>query len=365
MSTLAHISDRFDPRARSDADEIARALDENLSGTGPAVTRYEAALAKAFGADEAVTASSGSSAVMVALAALGLQPGDEVILTPTCPLCTVYPIMALRLVPVFCDTLPDSFSLDLEMAERLITPNTRAIIDIPMWGYPVAADATAAFADRHGLPYVLDLAHGHAIELKGRFLWTYAQIATFSTHASKIMVTGEGGFLLTNNADLAEQARLYARFGNLGGVHFGMNHKIGGLQAALGLARLPRLFDDILQRRNTMTAIASRLDNPLLAPLPIVEGGQPNGLSLLVRELAGNGKSLVDHMDACGVPSDILEYGCRPLYQFPILAQYARSCPNAEALLGSIATIPVHPGIARPEVEQIVSALNSYHGGSI
>lgn len=364
MIASARISDRFDPRANGEADQLAAALNENLSGTGPAVVRYEAALAKKFGVDEAITASSGSSAVMVALAALGLEPGDEVILTPTCPLCTVYPILALRLVPVFCDTRKDSFSLDLAMAKRLVSKKTRVIMDIPMWGYPIAADETAAFAADHHLPFVLDLAHGHGIKLKDKWLWDYADVATFSTHSSKIMVTGEGGYILTNQPDVAEKAKLYARFGNLDGVHFGMNHKLGGLQAALGLTRLQRLFDDIDTRRQTMASISARLDNPRLEALPILPGGAPNGLSLLVRELSGRGAALISYLDSYGIPSDISRYDCKPLYKFPILSKYGRECPNAERLLASLTTIPLHPDLSNAEVDRIIAALASYPGAA-
>ena len=360
MNAIEPISDRFDPQGTADSRELAAALAGGLSGTSEICMRYEQALAAWFGAKHAVTLSSGSSAVMTALAAFDLQPGDEVMLTPTAPLCTVYPLLALRLVPVFCDTEPSSFSIDLQAAERAITDRTRAIIDIPMWGYPVPADAVASFASRHGIRFLLDLAHGHGVELHGRPLSSFGEIGTFSTHASKILSTGEGGFLLTEDPALAEAACLYSRFGYLNGSDFGMNHKLGGLQAALGVSRLQRLHADIATRRRNVAHLSRALENVHLAPFPVCEGGESNGFTFIVSSRNGDGQGLVEHMEGHGVPSDIRKYRCRALYESPLLAPYARSCPNAEHTLGSITTIPVHPDIGDTDTARIVEALNSY-----
>jgi len=352
------VPDRFDPRVPADAREVTRALAGDLSGDGEPVHRYETALAAWFGAEHALSTASGYAAIVVALAALGLAPGDEVILAPTCPLCTVYALTTLGVVPVFCDTRPDDFSIDLGHADRLIGPRTRAILEVPMWGHPVPADAVAAFARSRGLAFVMDLALAHAVELDGKLAWRHADVAVFSTHASKTLPTGEGGFLLTDDGGIAEAARRYRHYGDRPS---GMNYRLGGLQAALGLARLPLLAAHLRHRRAVMDALATTLaDHPRLEALPVIPGGTPSGVKMIVREKSGNGTALNAHLARHGVPSDIRLYACRPLYEFPILADRRADCPNATRLLSSIATLPVHPDIDRDRRDRIAKALATY-----
>lgn len=351
------VPDRFDPTSPADAEMIARALARDLSGAGETVLLYEAALSHWYDAAEAIAVSSGFAAVLTALLALGLTAGDEVLLTPTCPLCTVYALTAIGVVPVFCDTQPDGFSISLDAAQAALGPRTRAIIDIPMWGYPVHATEVAGFARTHGLAYMLDLALGHGTMLGDGHIWRHADIATFSTHASKVLVTGEGGFVLTDRADLAERLRL-ARF--QGG---GSNFRLAGLQAGLGLARLPHLAGQIARRRAVMATIADGLDHPEIEPFPLPTGGVPTGVKMLVRHRNGAGAALNYQLDRHGVPSDILIYNCRPLYDFPILEERQANCPNAVQLLQSIATLPVHPDISAAHVERMLDALNSLPRG--
>jgi dTDP-4-amino-4,6-dideoxygalactose transaminase len=349
------VPDRFDPTSPADAEMIARALSRPLSGASTTVRQYEAALAHWFDAPQAISVSSGYAAVLTALLGLGLAPGDEVLLTPTCPLCTVYALLAIGVRPVFCDTRPDDFSLDLLSASKALGPRTRAIIDIPMWGYPVQADESAAFARAHGLRYVLDLALAYGVELNGKGIWSNADLAVFSTHSSKVLVTGEGGFVLTASEELAEQVR-HARGG---AGRAGANFRLSGLQAALGLARLPMLQKHISDRRANMDAITTGLAHPDIEPLPVCQGGTAGGVKMLVRHRRGDGAALNSHLQASGVPSDILTYRCRPLYHFPVLSSAQADCPNATALLSSIATLPVHPDIEPGHIQRMLHALNT------
>jgi len=354
------ISDRFDPSSLDDASMLMVALSDGLSGSSNTVLAYESALTQWFRADNAVSVSSGYAAVLIALLALELHAGDEVLLTPTCPLCTVYALTALGVNPVFCDTEPDCFSIDLNDARSKITSRTRAVLEIPMWGYPVPAKEVAAFAHSSGLPLVLDLALGHGTELDGELIWRYADIATFSTHSSKIFVTGEGGFVLTQNAKLASALRRVRHYGSDRG---GNNYRLAAPQAALGRARLPMLEGQIRHRRACMREIEQRLDNPRLSVFAPTPGGLPCGVKLLIKERDGRGRELNQHLHRCGVPSDVKIYRCRPLYEFPVLADQRADCPNARRLLSSIATLPVHPGIGPDERAFMTAALNSYQGG--
>lgn len=354
------ITDEFDPRVEDERFVLADALAHGISGRSDVVRRYELALAHQFGAAHAISVSSGFGALVVALSALGLKPGDKVLLTPTCPICTVYALTFLRLVPVFCDTRPNDFGADLDHARALLDEHVAAMIEIPMWGYPVDARATRAFCDAKGIPLIMDIALAHMARLDGRLLAAYGDLATFSTHWSKNFVTGEGGCVLTDDPRLAARARAFSYPDDETAAEPGLNYAMAGLQAALGLARLSRLDADIARRHETMALLLRELDNPFLEPLPVVPGGETGGTKLLLREVSGDNRALLAHMDRLQVPSDILKYRCRALYEFPVLGAFRSACPNAEALLASITTIPLHPDLSRRQVEHIVGSLNAY-----
>lgn len=328
-----------------DAGCLVAALGEAISGNSRLVGAYEKASAEHFGAAHAVAVSSGSAAVMAALAGLGLRRGGEVIVSPLAPLCTVYPVMALGLAPVFCDTNPWDFGLSLDDFRAVLSKDTVAVLDVPMWGYPIPSDRVRDACDRHGLPLILDLAHGHSIRLHGRDLSTYGLAATFSTHEGKILSTGEGGLVLTNDAALARSVRDFTRFGDLDGVTFGINLKMSGLQAALGERRMRAFERDLAERKRKARLFFDRLDSPVVRPWPECEGGEANSYAILVEILGSAPRAVIEALGAAGVPSDKLKYPCQTLYRFEGLRHLARPCPNAEALIERLSTVPVHPDL--------------------
>jgi dTDP-4-amino-4,6-dideoxygalactose transaminase len=354
----ATVSDKYRDAREEDVALVCATLEGSLSGTSEAVGLYEEALAEWFEARHAVALSSGTAAISVALFAAGVSAGDEVLLAPTSPLCTVYPVLAAGAVPVFCDTRSDNFGLDPASIAERASPRARAILEVPMWGYPTPAVELRELARAMGVPLIFDLAHAHGTTLGGAHLSRHADVSCFSTHDRKPLSTGEGGFVLTDDGELAERARSFSRFGHLGGVEFGLNYKLGALQASLGRSRLRRLGDQIKARRSNAREIVAQLANPRVAELPIVPGGDPNYYALLLRLGYGDNRAFLAFLDRSGVPSDILRYGGKCLYDFPAVSAFRRPCPQAEALLGSITTIPVHPAVDRRQLDHIVALLN-------
>jgi dTDP-4-amino-4,6-dideoxygalactose transaminase len=337
---------------------LIEALGEGLSGTGRLVAAYESATAEQFGAAHAIAVASGSAAVLAALAGLRLPRGGKVVVSPLAPLCTVYPIMALGLEPVFCDTNAADFGLCVPDLERILTPEIAAVVEVPMWGYPVPADEVAAVCARRGVPYVLDLAHGHRIRLHGRDLSRYGLLATFSTHEGKILSTGEGGMVLTDDAALAQAVRSYTRFGDLDGRSFGINLKLSGVQAALGARRMRGFARDLAERRRKAELFFAHLDSEQVTPWPICPGGEPNYYAILVEVRGAAPHAVIEAIGAAGVPSDKLKYPCQVLYRFELLEPHARPCPNAEALIARLSTVPVHPDLEDGELIEMARIIN-------
>ena len=357
---LRTVPDPYAHRHDEDPRYFERALQTGLSGTADIVGEYERALAAHFGSAHAIAVSSGCAAVMAALRAFDWTPGQRVIVTPTAPICTVLPLLDAGLVPVFCDVARDSFGFDQADLDALIDADTCAVIEVPMWGYPVAADATRALATRRGVALIMDLAHAYQTRLHGRKLPAYGDVACFSTHDGKYMSTGEGGSVITDDAAAAARIRAYTRFGNLEGKTLGVNLKLNGLQAALGLARVPALDRDREIRLRNRETLLGLLDNPHFRELPLCAGGEASGYALLLQAVGHDGRELVRYQVAHGVPSDIDKYDNTPLYRYPLLTGYARECPNATALLRSLTTVPLHPDLSRDDLEYIAAVLNAY-----
>ncbi|MEE4332548.1 DegT/DnrJ/EryC1/StrS family aminotransferase [Pseudomonas alliivorans] len=343
-----------------DLRELERALYSGLTGTSPVVEEYEAALATLYGVRNVIAVSSGAASVTAALAGVDFQPGDEVIVAPTGPICTVLPILSLGLVPVFCDVAPDSFGLDPQDLRRCISKRTCAVIEVPMWGYPIRSDETWAFAKDVGVTLIQDLAHAHMTRLEGTWLARHGDISCFSTHDCKFISTGEGGFVMTDDDQRASRIRAYTRFGNLTGEKLGINLKLGGLQAALGLARSRNLVKHRERRLDNRTQLLGLLNNPAFRELPLVRHGETNGYSLLLQSVGHDGRQLVHYQQRHGIESDIGKYDNQPLYQMPILTRYHRDCPNAARLLRSLTTVPLHPSLTDDDLHYMAKVLNDY-----
>lgn len=356
----AKIADVYEHRSIGDAQYLQMALESGLSGTSSIVDSYERKIASFYQVPYATAVSSGAAAVSVALAGVDWERGDEVIVPPSCPICTVLPILERGLRPVFCDVRRDQFGLDPELVKRTISARTRAIIEVPMWGYPTSIDELQLMAKSNGLPLILDLAHCHASRLKGQWLAQFGDIACFSTHDCKYLSTGEGGFVLTSSKDRAEKMRSYTRFGDLDGKQVGLNYKLGGLQAAIGLARFDELKQQLTIRLINHRRLMTRISNPHVRELPIVAGGEINGYALLLQAVKSDGRHLVEYLVEHGIPSDIHKYDNKPLYEYPILSGFRRSCQNAAELLRSLTTVPLHPGLSEEQLTYMADVINDY-----
>ena len=358
-TTKKTIIDIYSNYDNNDVIVLKKAMKNGLSGTSSTVKKYEEELGSYFNAKYCISTSSGTSAIILALHALNIKPGDLILIAPTCPLCTIYPILASGASIILCDTQKDNFSINLDDASSIINKKVKAIIDVPMWGYPTPADQLRVFSMNYNIPLVFDLAHCHGTRYKSKNLSEFCDIACFSTHERKVLSTGEGGFMLTNIAKYFESALSYSRFGHLKGYKYGLNFKLSSLQAAIGLNRLMSLDDNLKIRKANSDYIINNIKNKKVGFFNIVDNGIPNYYSLLVR-INGNANRFIRFMNNYGIPSDIKRFRCKVLYKYPILKKFYRECPNAEILLNTITTIPVHPGLRRYDLNYIIKKINNF-----
>ncbi len=261
---------------RFGSEELAYVKEVLDSGFGSATmggmnARLEAAFAEKFGVKHAITHNSGTSTLHSCLAAAGVGPGDEVIVPSLGVMSTVYVVMQQYAVPVFCDVDPDTFVMDAKDVEKRITPYTKAIIPVALYGVPCDMDPIMELAEKHNLTVIEDNAQCFLGYYKGRLAGTIGHMASFSFEQTKHMTTGDGGIVITDNDTFALNVR---KFHGLGyslikagddriRMHkdvyqnpnfqrhdgFGYNYRLSEFSAAIGLAQLARLDDYVAIRR--------------------------------------------------------------------------------------------------------------------
>jgi len=263
---------------REEEAAVAEVLRSGWLSQGPRVAEFERAFADYVGAEHAVAVSSCTTALHLALLALGIRSGDEVICPSFSFIASANCIVHAGGRPVFVDIDPDTYNLDPQRIEEAITPQTRAVLAVHQIGLPAALDEILSIAERHGLPVVEDAACAIGSEYHGRRVGApHSVMACFSFHPRKILTTGEGGMITTANADLAARLRglrqhamslsdaarhtarqvVFERYDEVG-----YNYRMTDLQAAIGLVQLGRL-DGLLARRRYLADRYSKGIRPL------------------------------------------------------------------------------------------------------
>jgi len=347
---------------------LAECIDTGwISSEGPFVKRFEEEFAARAGRKHCIAVTNGTAAIDAAVEALGIGPGDEVILPTFTIISCLMQIVRSGATPVLVDSDPLTWNMDVSQIEAKITPRTKAIMVVHIYGLPVDMDPVLALCQRYGLKLIEDAAEMIGQTYRGKPCGSFGDISTVSFYPNKHITTGEGGMILTDDDDLAEQCRELRNLCFKPGKRFvherlGWNLRITNLQAALGVAQLERL-DEFLDKKRWI----GRLYNELLADLQGVQ------LPLTQTEYAENiywvyGLVLDDSVefDPEGAMRRLakLGVGCRPfffpMHQQPVLREMglfeAESYPISEQLYQRGFYIP--SGLALTE-EQILNVSDS------
>jgi perosamine synthetase len=253
------MSDNFIPISKPyigarEKELVLEALDSGwVSSIGKYIDQFEAGFARYCGTEYALAVSNGTTGLHLALAALGLQPGDEVIVPDLTFVATANAVAYTGATPVLADIDPDTLCIDPASVKSLITERTRAIMPVHLYGHPSDMDALNEIGTAHGIDIIEDAAEAHGAEYKGRRVGGLGKCGVFSFYGNKVITTGEGGMLTTNDREFylrAKRLRDHAMSPQRRYFHEerGFNYRITNLQAALGVAQLERI-DDFLDRR--------------------------------------------------------------------------------------------------------------------
>jgi len=251
-------------------------LSGNLSRVGGRmVPEFECEFARMYGAPHAVASTSGTTAIHVAIGAIDPEPCDEIITTPISDMGTVIPILASNCIPIFADVDPETGNLTAETIAAKITPKTRAVIVVHLFGRPAVIPPILELLRDRGIALVEDCAQAHLAEYQGKMVGTYGDFGCFSLQQSKQITCGDGGLTLVNRPELAERAQLFAdkgwaRGGGRNHQFLGWNYRMTELQGAVALAQLRRLPELIRGRRTAadqLTKLLSQVKGVVLPPL--------------------------------------------------------------------------------------------------
>ena len=385
---------------------IREVLDSGFgSGTsGSMNNRFESAFAEACGAKYAVTFNSGTSTLHAALDAVGVEYGDEVITAPLTVISNLDVILAQNAIPVFADIDPDTLNIDPEDVARKITPRTKAIMPISLYGLSCDLDPLMELGRKHGIPVINDAAEAFGTLYKGRRIAEIADITSYSTENSKHITTGDGGIVVTNDETLASKMR---KFGSLGYAAmkstdgrirnnkdifqnpnykrhdaFGYNYRMPEVAAALGLAQTERMdwFLDVRYRISQMYLEAAKEASDYLIPQKVPDGYHNSYWTVVFRyeredvswqdfrykftEFGGDGIyaawALLYHETI--MTTGAWKRRCPPLYNdldFPVEG----TCPNAEMVQPKLMQFVNNYGSleeAEPKVEALLKTIRHF-----
>jgi len=253
-----------------------------ISSSGRFIGEFESGWATYCGRRHGVAVSNGSTALQVAVAALGLEPGDEVIMPTFTIVSCAAAVLAAGAVPVLVDSDPELWTMDVTQLESRLTSRTRAVMPVHIYGHPVDMDPVLEFVERHGLALIEDAAEAHGAEyLSGRDgpspEWRrcgcFGELSCFSFYANKLVTTGEGGMVVTDDDELADRLRSLRNLCFQPGRRFyheslGFNFRLTNVQAALGVAQLERIDEIVHRKREVATAYSERLADIASLQLP-------------------------------------------------------------------------------------------------
>ncbi|HUW97872.1 MAG TPA: DegT/DnrJ/EryC1/StrS aminotransferase family protein [Acidiferrobacter sp.] len=381
---MSYSKDEFLPFSRPTLSEAAIAevvscLRSGWITTGPRVQQFEEDLKAYTGAPFALALSSATAGLHLSLAALKLEPGDEVITTPMTFAATLNMIVIAGGRPVLVDVEADTYNIDVAKIGAAITSRTRAVVPVHFAGVPVDLDPLYALADKHKLRVIEDAAHAIGTEYKGRRIGSFGDAQVFSFHPNKNITTGEGGAVITRDEALAAEVALtrfhgmdreaWNRFGKTGAVHYeivapGFKYNMMDIQAALGIHQLPQLTGFIKRRTELAERYLAKLADWPQWQLP----GSPSYPHLpawhlfapLLNPVAANmdRDRFMAEMKARNIGTGV-HYRAVHLYPYyrDRYGYRPGDFPTAEAISDRIVSLPLFPAMTDADQDRVIAAM--------
>ena len=339
-------------------EAILAVLESGMLAQGPKVKEFERAFADMCGMRHAVATSSGTTALHLALLAHGIGPGDEVVTSPFTFISSANSILFVGAQPVFVDIDESSYNIDPSLIEAKITPRTKALMPVHLFGNPCDMEAIMAIAARHRLIVIEDAAQAHGASINGKKVGSFGT-GCFSFYPTKNITTAEGGMVTSDDDQVAERVRLLRSHGMKKRYYhnfLGYNFRMTDLQAALGLAQLAKLESFNEKRIANARYLTEHLRDVIIVPQ--VRDGYRHVFHQYTIRVKGDRDQIVEQLRERGVGTGI--YYPLPVHKQPVYQElgYTGRLPVAEEMSREVLSLPVHPALSQADLERIVEVVS-------
>ena len=345
----------------AEKEAVMAVMDSGMMAQGPRVAEFEKAFAQFCGAKHGVATSNGTTSLHLSLLAAGVTPGDEVITTPFSFFATGSTIVMCGAIPVFADIDPVTFNLAPAAVEAAVTDRTKAVMPVHLYGQPCDMAELWELCEARDLKLIEDACQAHGAEYKGRRAGSLGDLAGFSFYPTKNMTTSEGGIVVTDDDELADEVRLLRSHGQsqrYDHTSMGYNFRMTDISAAIGMGQLGKLPEFTAKRQ----ANAARLSKGLAD----IEG--------IVTPMTAADRNHVFHQytirapDRDGLKAHLQEnnigFGVHYphlIYEGAAMAPYASDCKVAQQATREVISLPVHPALSEADVDRVVETIGKFY----
>ncbi len=340
---------------------VLEVLNSGILAQGPRVKAFEEAFASMCGVKHAIATTSGTTALHTALLAHGIGAGDEVITSPFTFIASANSVLYVGARPVFVDIQPETFNINPDQIEAAITPNTKALMPIHLFGLSCDMRSILEIAEQYNLVIIEDACQSHGASYNRRKVGSFGT-GTFSLYPTKNITSAEGGMITTDSDTLAESCKVIRQHGMRRRYYhdeLGFNFRMTDVHAAIGLAQLKKLNSFNKKRRENASYLSAHLKGVTTPHIP--DGSVHVFHQYTIRISGGKRDGLMAHLQEKGV-------GCGVYYPVPIHQQtyyvndlgYQQSLPEAEKAAGEVLSLPVHPDLDQADLDTIIAVVNDY-----
>lgn len=353
-------------------DAVMKVLSSGMlthkAGQGPMASEFERKFSNYVKVKHAIAMNSGTAALHAALLALDLKPKDEVIIPSFTFVATASVVLHVGAKPIFVDIDPQIYSMDPEKVRAKITPNTKVIVPVHLFGHPADLDPLRALASDKDLILIEDACQAHGALYNGKQVGSIGDMGCFSFYPSKNMTTGEGGMLTTNNDELAEVVRMIINHGEKEAYRterLGHNFRMPEIAAAIGTCQIDKLPKFIAQRRKNVQALSKIIKSNPHIRLPIVKEWATHSwylftVKILQEPIIDTRKTLIEKLNAAGIGSAV--YYETPLHLIPFYKRLFNfqggEFPETEKAAKQVLSLPVHPTVTPEQITLIGNTVN-------